>query len=265
MYRKNMLKKEEKQYIDNFNSYSLCFQIIQDASNDQIKDIFDRLNRGEALNAAEIIHGNHSSLPIYKNISNIASDSRIKALKLDTITGCPELNSKRRKNILFWANIFLSIHSDPLSLPNDETKWYINGSSDSVLNLFGKYKNVYESLTSEQKADENSIVQTVKQHILNSICNFEIIFNNVVIPHGIARASHLYTLFQYSYFLYIHKYEASVEGNIITERLNKFFDDYSIKKDDPNIVQYRKGMASNSSANRRKRFNALKEYVNIVP
>jgi len=264
MYRNSTLNDVEKKYIENFDSYPISFQIIQDASNEQIKDIFDRLNRGESLNAAEIIHGNYYPLPIYKNISNIAVNNHVVSLKLDSRTGCPELSNKRRKNVLFWTNIFLGLHNKPLEPSNDDFKWFIDGTSENILTLFRKYKIAYDKLTSQEKNNENNILQTVKQNIINSVTNFEIIYKNVVIPHNIARASHLYTLFQYSYFLYVHHYSVPANDNLITAKLNEFFDFYASKSDTPEIVEYRLGMSSNSPANRKRRFNALKKFVNVL-
>lgn len=262
MYKNGTLNDIEKKYIDNFDSYSISFKVIQDASNEQIKDIFDRLNRGETLNAAEIIHGNYFSLPIYKAIVSIATDERIRSLNLETITGCPELNSKRKKNILFWANIFLSIHSIPLEEAKDETSFFTNGSTDNILTLFRKYKNHYENLTSKEKNDENIILQTIKQNIINSVNNFEIIFKNVVIPHNIARSSHLFTLFQYSYYLHIHNYSIPPNDNRPIKKLNEFFSLYSTNDSENSVSQYKKGMVSNSQSNRKRRFDSLKSFVN---
>ncbi len=226
-----------KKFLNRFNEYTLPIVLINEPSDEIIKDIFDRLNRGRVLNTAERIHGIYVQTPIYQAIKNMSNHSVL----LSNMKTCREINRNRMLDVFFSANLFFSLIEEQV----------IEGSDKSILDKYKKYQDL--------STDD----------IKKTICTFNdsMDFLNklkINLPDlKINRPSHLYTLFSFSAYCISHKVSYSDD---IRTKVFEFYKKYSIKNFDCVAIRnYSNAIinSANSKSSRKTRATALAEYCGL--
>lgn len=226
-----------QEFLNRFNDYTLPMVHINEPSDEIIKDIFDRLNRGRVLNTAERIHGIYVQTPIYQAIKEISNHSVLRSnMKL-----CREINSNRMIDVFFSANLFFSLLEEQI----------VEGSDKSILEKYKKHQYLEKKHIQDAIDRFNECMDFLDKLKIN-------LFNM-----KINRPSHLYTLFSFSAYCTSHKvsYSQDIRNKIIEfyQKYNhKDFDCVAIKNYSNAILN-----SANSKSSRKTRALALAEYCGL--
>lgn len=229
-----------RELVDDFHKYQLpIFVINQTASLGEIIDIFDRLNRGQAHNEIEKLHGLYCDTELYKSVLNVMNDGM-----RDFVEKYLKLKTSRMEDVMLCINIYLLI----LTGSN------IDGKDERVKETFGKCSTKYST------EDFEKVEKTFK--ILLSDLNAMNFKKNSIIY----KKTNIYTVF--SFLLYCYQNNVSIQGNdSLLDKVKEFYKKVKNKQGSQHVNEYIKFMESsaNKKSSRTKRLKALLTYVELMP
>ena len=153
---------EERGYIRRLADFKFSVTYITKATEEELEDVFMRLNNGEALTIGERLNGLLARLPLWKITQlfaeEIEHDEDIYA-RTNHNKYYDEFNLKRKNDIFFWANVSLTLDD---SLEKSEI---IFTSGDKQF-VFSRYENLYNYYCGKHfNQEKKSITKSEDQYI----------------------------------------------------------------------------------------------------
>ena len=224
---------EIKTMLDDFHKYKLPVFIIDGAySLEEAIDIFDRLNRGQAHNETEKLHGLYCDTEMYSSIERVMSNGMGTLIQNNL-----GLSPARMDDVRLCINIYLFV----LSNQN------VDGNERVVKERFGTYSKDYES--KDFKAAEKSF-QTILSY-----------WDELNYKKGdsIYNQTNVYTIFTFLHYCVKH---GIFYNDDLKEKIKEFFNKVNAKENTGCVGLYRQHR-NNSKSSRDKRLKALLIYTGV--
>lgn len=231
---KNMAQTDEevRSFLANFWAYSISVEYIENPDVKIVDSIFDRLNReGSRLNSQELRKAQYYDTLLYSDIENYRNDKYLAKLT-------SKLQKNRMEDIGFITELYIMTVYDSV----------FDGNENEIDRVFANLAEAYDqamSIKTKTKFD------TIKMILEKWSLDYE--------KYHIEGVSHLYAL----WYLAMYVVNNHLPVDEIREKMEKFYMDLRGSNMIPQTIVYRQSMqsASRSKSSRRKRVNAILEYL----
>lgn len=230
---KDIAKKDEavKAIIADFWAYSMSIEYIENPDAKIVDNIFDRLNReGSRLNAQELRKAQYYDSLLYNDIVDYRNDEYIGVLTA-------KLNKNRLEDISFLTELFLMTIKDDI----------FDGNENSIDKAFSDIEEEYDEKLSKSTKEKF-------EKIKNVIKDWNIDYSK----YSIEGVSHLYAIWYIALYLITNNLDLNIK-----DKLMAFYTDLRSDKKNAQALIYQQSMqsASRSKSSRKKRVNALLEFL----
>lgn len=233
---KKLAKEDEdiKDMVANFWAYSISIEYIENPDTKIVDNIFDRLNReGSRLNPQELRKAQYYDTLLYNDIISYRNNEDIKPL-------ISKLNKNRMEDVGFITELYIMTFTYQVN----------EGKETEIDKIFCEIEEDYD----EKKSEET---KKLFEKILVTLKNINLDYSH----YNIEGVSHLYAL----WFLSMKIVEKDESIEHIKTLLVSFFEDLRSNRKIPQVLIYQQSMqsASRSKSSRKKRINALLDYLGM--
>lgn len=157
---------EERGYIRRLAEFKFSVTYITKATQEELEDVFMRLNNGESLTIGERLNGLLPRLPLWQITQKFAKEIENDADIYTKTNGdkfYDEFDTKRKNDVFFWANITLALYD---SLNKDEV-FYASGEKQSV---FARYEELYNYYCGKHYSEKKKSITESEEKKIGDLC-----------------------------------------------------------------------------------------------
>lgn len=268
----SVYSKEKGRDIINLQNFKLYYILIEEATDDEMVQIFSRLNSNEPLSDGEWLNCLIPALPLWGITKKIAdycfSNNCYKQIYnfLNNKTIHQDFDPMRNMDAWFWANITIILYL----YEKNKKLVFLDGKKKDLKEAYENLNEKYNSLTEEEKKFDEKTCEAIYSNMLEAMPFFLGICNNM--NNDSKRPKNLFIAYIYSYMqrnnenlLLKIKTNNSVESN----KIKVFFGMNIPKKDNEHTIEYANSLKrsydevnkNNSPSSRRKRYEVFSELM----
>ena len=179
--------------IQRMKEFKLEYVLITSATDDEMTEVFRRLNSGEPLSEGEWLTCLLPSLPLWEITKEFADYcySHYRYKKNGFVH--EDFDPLRNMDAWFWANVALDIYKYEI---NGELV-FSNGKRSMICDEYEKMQNEYSALNPQKQQENKALCLTIKENMIRSLELFEKMCR--LMQNDFKRPKALFTTFVFSY------------------------------------------------------------------